>query len=199
MLKSELRKRFLDKRNQLDEVQWEKLNRQLSDWVLDFINKIPNKGIIASFLPIADKREINTPFIHELVASSGVNITWCFPRVESEGNMHFYQFQSENEIEISAWGIPEPMPIPSQLVRAKDIAIMLIPLITFDQNGHRVGYGKGFYDQYLAKCSPNLLKIGLSIFDEISVIDDLESTDIPLDVIITPTGLSCIGKMSNSY
>jgi 5-formyltetrahydrofolate cyclo-ligase len=91
------------------------------------------------------------------------------------------------------------MPIPSQLVRAKDIAIMLIPLITFDQNGHRVGYGKGFYDQYLAKCSPNLLKIGLSIFDEISVIDDLESTDIPLDVIITPTGLSCIGKMSNSY
>jgi 5-formyltetrahydrofolate cyclo-ligase len=64
---------------------------------------------------------------------------------------------------------------------------MFVPLLAFDVNGHRVGYGKGFYDQYLAKCSSKIIKIGLSLFDEPSIIDEVESTDIPLDIIITPT------------
>lgn len=189
MLKVDLRKQFLEKRNQLNDAQWEKRNQQLSDLVIDYFIHLEQTGTVASFLPIAHKHEINTHLIHEKVSNLRIPISWCFPRVVSEGRMDFYQIQSEKEIEISAWGIPEPRPIPSQLIQEKDIAIMLIPLLAFDQNGHRVGYGKGFYDQYLAKCPPTLIKIGLSIFDEISVIDDLESTDIPLDLIITPTHL----------
>jgi 5-formyltetrahydrofolate cyclo-ligase len=52
-------------------------------------------------------------------------------------------------------------------------------------NGHRVGYGKGFYDRYLALCRPDVIKIGLNFFEPIPSIP-AEKTDIPLDYLITP-------------
>ena len=66
------------------------------------------------------------------------------------------------------------------------IEVVFIPLLTFDKTGQRVGYGKGFYDQFLAQCKPSTLKVGLSFFEPEIYIEDLLPTDIPLDYCITP-------------
>jgi 5-formyltetrahydrofolate cyclo-ligase len=49
-----------------------------------------------------------------------------------------------------------------------------------------VGYGKGYYDKFLARCHPNVIKTGLSFYDAVDKIDDIEAFDIPLDFCVTP-------------
>jgi 5-formyltetrahydrofolate cyclo-ligase len=63
---------------------------------------------------------------------------------------------------------------------------VFVPLLAFDNDGYRVGYGKGFYDKFLAKCRPDVLKVGLSYFDAIDTISDRAQFDIPLNYCITP-------------
>ena len=63
---------------------------------------------------------------------------------------------------------------------------MLLPLLAFDSKGNRVGYGKGFYDLFLSKCKPDVVKIGLSFFDTEEIIEDVFLEDIRLDYCITP-------------
>jgi len=53
-------------------------------------------------------------------------------------------------------------------------------------HGNRVGYGKGFYDEFLKDCSNDTIKIGLSFFEAEATIDGIESHDISLDYCITP-------------
>jgi 5-formyltetrahydrofolate cyclo-ligase len=56
-----------------------------------------------------------------------------------------------------------------------------------DRHGHRVGYGKGFYDKFLAQCRPETLKIGVSYFDPLLDPILTDPTDVALDYCITPT------------
>ncbi len=186
MLKSELRKHFLEKRKALTDNQFNELNERLCTQVMLYIKDLPSNQVIGSFLPIKEKHEINTHTIHEQIGNFPFLHTLAFPRVEGVNKMRFYKIGSNSDIEISTWGIPEPKPAIQNLVKPQELQIVLIPLLAFDKNGHRIGYGKGFYDQYLSNCSTNLIKIGLSLFDEISIIEDIEATDIPLDIIITP-------------
>lgn len=85
----------------------------------------------------------------------------------------------------SGWGIKEPDPTTAKIIKASAIDIVLVPLLGFDLQGHRVGFGKGFYDRFLATCKPECLKIGLSLEGPVSKIDDLHAFDIPLDVVIS--------------
>ena len=66
----------------------------------------------------------------------------------------------------------------------EDIDVVLIPLIVFDENGHRIGYGKGYYDRFLESCRPDTLKVGLSILPPIKEIPEVEAHDIPMDYCI---------------
>ncbi len=67
------------------------------------------------------------------------------------------------------------------------IEVVFVPLLAFDQQGHRVGYGKGFYDQFLSECNPETIKIGLSFFETEDTIDDVFELDIPLNYCVTPS------------
>jgi 5-formyltetrahydrofolate cyclo-ligase len=59
-----------------------------------------------------------------------------------------------------------------------------------DSTGHRIGYGKGYYDRFLRTCRPECKKIGLSFFEVMEeTIADAGEHDIPLDACITPTQL----------
>jgi 5-formyltetrahydrofolate cyclo-ligase len=71
-------------------------------------------------------------------------------------------------------------------VNPEAIDTAIVPLLCFDERGYRVGYGKGYYDRFLAKCRPNCLKIGLSFFEPVENIDDINEYDIPLDLCIAP-------------
>ena len=59
-------------------------------------------------------------------------------------------------------------------------------LLAFDIEGHRVGYGKGYYDRFLKLTNNSTLKIGLSCFDPITKIQDIDDNDVKLDYCVTP-------------
>ena len=74
----------------------------------------------------------------------------------------------------------------SLLNRNNEFDFVFVPMLAFDMNGYRVGYGKGFYDRFLKYCKDSCVFIGLNIFDKQIKIDDIEESDIPLDFCVTP-------------
>jgi len=84
----------------------------------------------------------------------------------------------------NAWGIPEPADGPEADPLAPDI--VFVPLLAFDAAGHRVGYGKGYYDRFLAQCRSDCLRIGLCWFGPVDAIEDVLAHDIRLHFCITP-------------
>ena len=79
-----------------------------------------------------------------------------------------------------------PEPINALEVPANKIEVVFVPLLAFDKKGHRVGYGKGFYDLFLSECSPDVIKIGLSFFNAEDSIEDVYENDVRLDYCVTP-------------
>ena len=68
--------------------------------------------------------------------------------------------------------------------------MVFVPLLAYDKNGNRVGYGKGFYDNLLTKCREDVVKIGLSFFEPEDSISDVSAADVRLDFCVTPFGIS---------
>jgi len=84
----------------------------------------------------------------------------------------------------SDWGILEPTFGTTKTADLFDL--VLVPLLAYDIEGNRVGYGKGFYDGFLKSCKPDCQFIGLSYFEpEENPIDTIPS-DIRLHYCITP-------------
>ncbi|MCL9968052.1 MAG: 5-formyltetrahydrofolate cyclo-ligase [Aquirufa antheringensis] len=174
MKKAEIRKIVLAQRTELTE----KVFRERSQRVIDSLSPLLTPGqTIASFKAIPHRNEISLDSLEG---------NFAFPRVTSaaEGTM---EMVLAAEFAISDWGIPEP--VGGTIVIPTDFDIVLLPLLTFDLNGNRVGYGKGFYDRYLVNCRPDCLKIGISLFDPVDLIEEVESHDIPLDIAICPAKL----------
>ena len=64
--------------------------------------------------------------------------------------------------------------------------MVFVPLLAFDEKGNRVGYGKGFYDKFLANCKPETIKIGLSFFEAEDKIKEISENDMQLNYCVTP-------------
>ena len=72
--------------------------------------------------------------------------------------------------------------------------MVLTPGLCFDSDGHRVGYGKGFYDRFLKKCRSNCVKVGLNHFDLVDTIEDVHQGDVRVDAVVTPDGVFDTGQ-----
>jgi 5-formyltetrahydrofolate cyclo-ligase len=98
--------------------------------------------------------------------------------------MESFYFEDFHQLKKNSWGILEPrqgVPAPPEKVD-----LVIVPLLAFDKLGHRVGYGKGFYDRFLKDCRSDCKKIGLSFFSPEEKIDDANPFDVPLHLALTP-------------
>jgi len=98
--------------------------------------------------------------------------------------MTHFLLTDNTKIKKNEYNIPEP--IDGIEVPCSKIDVVFVPLLAFDTTGNRIGYGKGFYDQFLSECKPETIKIGLSFFEAENVIEDVYESDIKLDYCITP-------------
>jgi 5-formyltetrahydrofolate cyclo-ligase len=96
--------------------------------------------------------------------------------------MHFYE--ATDELFLNAMGIYEPN--QNKLIPSNDIDCFLVPLLGFDLLGHRLGFGKGYYDKYFSSCQHPCQRIGISYFEPIPNIQDTHEFDVPLTHCITP-------------
>jgi 5-formyltetrahydrofolate cyclo-ligase len=188
MKKQELRKKYKQLRNELTA-------HQISEWSLDISDSLINSfnftdKLVHIFLPIFDKKEINTWLTVDRLMSIGKVVV-------SRSNfdaltMEHILLENDVPIESSSWGIPEP--IGGELVNASKLDYIIVPLLAFDKRGYRVGYGKGFYDSFFTNISPNAIKIGISFFDVEDKIEDVTELDIKLDYCLAPKNLYTFDK-----
>jgi 5-formyltetrahydrofolate cyclo-ligase len=98
--------------------------------------------------------------------------------------MQAVMVQDDGFFDINAVGIAEPL--GSLKVPAAAIKMVIVPLLSFDIKGNRVGYGKGNYDRFLTACNNSCIKVGFSHFEPVDIIEDVNQYDIALDYCITP-------------
>jgi len=182
MRKSELRKLFKEKRSRLSDEELNQKSRSVLEKIFDFVD-FAKASYVHIFLPIERLREIDTLPIILRIQREFPEITLCVPRIrEKENDMESVVLRDPSVTTINHRGIPEPT--EGEIIDSKDIDIVFVPLLCADLNGNRVGYGKGFYDRFLSECRSDCKKIGLSLFDLVESIDDLDNHDIPLDEVI---------------
>ena len=144
-----------------------------------------NIQCVHTFLPIAHLKEVDTTIIIHALHALYPKLQIAVPKIDKEfQDLHSVLWSPNSEFILGTMKIPEPK--DAIMVNSFSIDMVLIPLLAFDAAGHRVGYGKGFYDKFLAACKPNVVKIGLCFFDPIQKISDIGSHDVALDFCITP-------------
>jgi 5-formyltetrahydrofolate cyclo-ligase len=183
LTKSQLRKQYLAKRQQLTEAEFEALNLQL----LQQFQQLDLSGIscIHLFLPMRERMEPDTYLITKWLKADHPQIKIVYPKTNF-ANLTMQSFTDDEDLQvgISAHGITEP--ISGNEVAATEIDLIIVPLLAFDERGYRVGYGKGFYDRFLTQCRPDTQFIGLSFFDPVDRIDDIDQYDIKMDLCLMP-------------
>ena len=134
------------------------------------------------FLPIVKKKEIDTTFILSILQGKDKNVV--LPKIETPSSLKNYLLTDSTKFVKNRWGIPEPT--AGIEIMPKNIQVVFVPLLAFDTQGHRVGYGKGFYDNFLSNCAADVIKVGLSLFDPVEKITNVYAGDIPLNYCVTP-------------
>jgi 5-formyltetrahydrofolate cyclo-ligase len=184
MQKGELRKLFHAKRKKLSTTEYKArcvqvFNRFFSDIDLRNIN------VIHSFLSIDNNKEPDTWLIINRLHDEFSHIRIAVPRIIAKTNdLENFYLDSLKQLVTNEWGIPEP--VSGTQTPTEQIDLVLIPLLAFDEKGHRVGYGKGFYDKFLRQCRQDTLRVGISLFGPVEKIDDVNDFDVALDYCITP-------------
>ena len=181
MTKNELRIRYKNLRKSLspDDVAANSLavaNQLLALPVWD-------KSFYHVFLPIAEMNEVDTEFILHILSGKDKHIVISKSDFKTRKMTHFL-LTDGTKIKKNAYGIPEP--VDGIEIDVPKIDVVFVPLLVFDESGNRIGYGKGFYDKFLAECRPDTVKIGLSIFEAVEPWDDVFESDVKLDYCVTP-------------
>lgn len=184
MNKKDLRKKYKALRQLLTEEQIEDKSLGIANRLLQL--DIWDYTYFHLFLTIEEHKEIDTEFILQILAGKDKEIVVPkshFPSLE----MTNYLLTDNTKFQKSEFNIYEP--VDGIEVPTSKIEVVFVPLLAYDTKGNRVGYGKGFYDNFLAKCKEDVIKIGLSFFEPEDSIDDVFETDIRLDYCVTPTTL----------
>ena len=138
MLKKELRLNFTSQRRQFSHE--EVIASSISIGQLIRLLPIWDHQNFHIFLSIKKNKEIDTNPIINFLREQNKQI--LVPKINDEQELDSIVLMPETRLEENSWGIPEPF--EGSAMDPKLIDVVFVPLIVFDQNGHRVGYGKGF-------------------------------------------------------
>lgn len=184
MLKKVIRENYLQQRLQIPDLEWAEKSAAIRTHFQTMA--FPALQYLLSYSPIPDKKEFDTiPCSDWLVRQNpGLTVTW--PRIDSEGHqMEACRVSADGLYAKNKYRILEP--IGGEKVDPEWLDLIFVPLLAVTQQGFRVGFGKGYYDRYLIRCRPNVLKVGFSFFEPVTSIHDINHFDVPLSYCITPS------------
>jgi 5-formyltetrahydrofolate cyclo-ligase len=184
MTKAELRKVYQEKRLALQRNEIDSLSRNILHVLLNNI-AFDTLNTIHVFLPILRKHEFNTWLLIDALKQKYPHLTLVLPKMLDDGSLLHIKFSGKDQLEQNQWGIEEPR--EGTHIAVENLDMVLVPLLCFDAQGNRVGYGKGFYDRFLNNCRPDCISVGVSFFDSVSKIEDVDAWDVPLQMAATPT------------
>ncbi len=182
-VKTALRQSYLRQRKQLNAEQACALSQKAQQRViaLPAFRAARTVGLYAPF-----GNEVDTELLCDFAQGAGAAV--AYPRI-THGTMEFVRFDNECAWRPGTFGILEPSIEPqlahSCQVTADVFDVIVVPGVAFDFTGNRLGYGKGFYDRFLAQCAPQCVFIGLAYDFQLEHKLPREAHDIALDYVIT--------------
>lgn len=135
---------------------------------------------LALYSAIHNEVQTNIVFVQALDAGK----TLVYPRIKDDA-LEFVEVQSLTELTAGAFGVLEPIGV--KLVPVEELDVIVVPGVAFDRVGHRLGYGRGFYDHALSACRKDSVKIGFAYDFQLLVELPFAKHDQRLSALMTET------------
>jgi 5-formyltetrahydrofolate cyclo-ligase len=180
--KETARKIYQKKRQELSSLQFEEDSSQIIRNLIKLIKKF-KPTCIHCFLTINQKSEINTKPIIEYCWENHIDVV--VPITDFTNNtLKNAKFDPSTKTALIKNNIPEPI----NPIWANDSVIELVitPLLAFDATGHRIGFGRGFYDRLFLSLHDEVKRVGVSFFEPCENLEDVDNYDVPLTHCVTP-------------
>lgn len=175
MDKAALRKEIRDRKRAMTLEEIEEKSCQLKTLFCN-CEQYRNARTVYGYMPY--NQEVRTIPILEQAIADGKRV--AVPKVYGE-EMRFIYVTDLVQMEKSSFGIPEP--IADEPVAEDTAALVLMPGLAFDPQGHRIGYGGGFYDKFLAQ-EPAHPTVALCYDFQMLPKLDTEAFDVPVDLVL---------------
>lgn len=152
-VKQRLRAECKQKRKSLSAAQ----KRQLDSAVTErFLQSEQYRANEVLFCYVSTEIEVDTREILRRAIADGKTV--AVPRcIDGTREMDFYILRELSELESGSFGVLEPNPARCRKLTDYSKGLCVLPALAFDKSGYRLGYGKGYYDRFLAKFSGETL------------------------------------------
>ena len=184
MTKPQLRNIYNQKRLAIDSKEKLKLDDLM---LMQFQNFVFDDAVevLLTYWPHMKFAEPNVHLFNAYARHMIPNLLICYPVVDvSTHEMKSVEINEDTVYKPNAFGIHEP--VAGDAVDPLSIDIVFVPMVVCDIKGNRVGFGKGYYDKYLATCRHDVCKIAFSYFEPVDAVEDANSFDVPLSYCVTP-------------
>ena len=187
--KIEAREKYKNLRKKLQESEILDMSVEIANNLLKF--NVWELKTFHLFMTIDENKEVDTKPIFDLLIGKGKEIV--IPKINTDTNtLDSYIFDEKTVFEINNLRIPEPN---DGIVFNGKIDVVILPLLAYDLEGNRIGYGKGFYDNFISNLKSEPLKIGISYFSPEERLE-CNNHDINLDYCITPNQIFSFSEKS---
>jgi 5-formyltetrahydrofolate cyclo-ligase len=177
MGKALIRRQFLSRRKQLDLTAYLRLSQQAQQQLIDS-ECFACAEILALYSPI--NNEVATEQLFSEARKRNKHV--CYPRVNGD-NLDFFEVYAATDLLPGAFGVAEPA--PGEKISVAELDLVVVPGVAFDLKGHRLGYGRGFYDRQLAGKAMETVSVGLGFESQLCDLLPAEVHDQALDFIAT--------------
>lgn len=181
--KAQIREDHKALRQSLSALQRAALSAKIRARILEWLTVRPEIDHVHLFLPIERLEEVDTFPLFQELQQKGYTLYTSTLDKNGQGLLTL-DITAVRQFKPDSWGIPQP--IAAIQTSPDQIQLVLVPLLAYDRVGHRLGYGKGYYDGFLGSLSQPVYKVGLSFFDPIPEIP-AEEHDVRLDFCISPS------------
>lgn len=175
--KKEIRNSIREFRNNLDA---DEFNRKSSVIFNRIIQESWFEEVETLLVYVSVRNEVDTYRLMDYAFSHGKKV--AVPKI-TDNQMYFYYINSPDQLSGGFFGIPEPVDLSFPLTDFTEKCTIIVPGLAFTVEGHRIGYGGGFYDRFLSE--NNLYKVGICFKEQIYDRLSTEQHDVLMNQIIT--------------
>ncbi len=154
-IKTQLREKYREMRRNLSAEEKAEKDKRIAERVFRLWQYREN-AVLLTYVSTAIEVDTRAIIRRALQDKKRVAVPRCVPNTRQ---MEFYFIDSLEELQPGSFGVLEPIPDESKLLRDYSQGICLVPAFSYDWNGYRLGYGKGYYDRFLSAFDGNIIGI----------------------------------------
>ena len=182
MTKEQCRKKYISLRKEFSIQEIQEKSLEIFERFLENFAVSEGQNVHV-FLSIEKLNEVDTQYFIKYFTEKGANI---FVPKMVQNNLIAVKLLEEKDLVKNSFGILEP---PSLENECSQFEYVITPLLYADNQGNRVGYGKGFYDSFFSTINNDVKKIGVGFFNPEEDVEDVSNTDVALDYLLTPDSI----------